>query len=76
MLQINVIREQTSKVLEGLKKRNLRDAEELVQKVIETDKTRRDTQQILDNLKAQSNADSKNWRVNEEREGCRGTSFA
>jgi seryl-tRNA synthetase len=59
MLQINVIREQTSKVLDGLKKRNLRDAEELIEKVIATDKIRRDSQQILDNLKARSNADSK-----------------
>jgi len=59
MLQINVIREQTAKVIEGLKKRNLKEAEELVAKVIETDKQRRETQQVLDNLKAKSNADSK-----------------
>jgi seryl-tRNA synthetase len=59
MLQINVIREQTEKVLEGLKKRYLKDAEELVSKVIETDKQRRETQQTLDNLKAKSNIDSK-----------------
>ena len=59
MLQINVIREQTEKVIEGLKKRYLKDAEELVSKVIETDKQRRETQQILDNLKAKSNTDSK-----------------
>lgn len=59
MLQLNVIREQTEKVLEGLKKRGLKDAEELVQKVIETDRLRRETQQILDDIKAKSNADSK-----------------
>jgi seryl-tRNA synthetase len=59
MLQLNVIREQTEKVLEGLKKRGLKDAEELVQKVIETDRIRRETQQILDDIKAKSNADSK-----------------
>ena len=59
MLQINVIREQTEKVIEGLKKRYLKDAEELVSKVIEIDKLRRETQQILDNLKAKSNTDSK-----------------
>jgi seryl-tRNA synthetase len=59
MLQINVIREQTGKVVEGLKKRYLKDAEELVSKVIDTDKQRRETQQVLDNLKAKSNAESK-----------------
>ncbi len=59
MLQINVIREQTEKVIEGLKKRYLKDAEELVSQVIEIDKQRRETQQILDNLKAKSNTDSK-----------------
>jgi seryl-tRNA synthetase len=59
MLQINVLREQTEKVIEGLKKRYLKDAEELVSKVIEIDKQRRETQQILDNLKAKSNTDSK-----------------
>jgi seryl-tRNA synthetase len=59
MLQVNVVREQTAKVLEGLKKRYLKDAEELVAKVIETDKQRRETQQLLDSLKAKSNTDSK-----------------
>lgn len=59
MLQLNVIREQTQKVLTGLKKRNLTEAEELVSKVIETDRLRRETQQALDDVKAKSNADSK-----------------
>ena len=59
MLQINVIREQTEKVLEGLKKRHFKDAQELIAKAIETDKQRRETQQQLDNLKAKSNTDSK-----------------
>jgi len=59
MLQVNVIREQKEKVLEGLKKRYFKDAEELVNKVIETDKIRRETQQLLDGLKAKSNTDSK-----------------
>ncbi len=59
MLQVNVIREQREKVLEGLKKRYLKDAEELVDKVIETDKVRRETQQQVDLLKAKSNTDSK-----------------
>ena len=59
MLQVNVIREQKEKVLEGLKKRYFKDAEELVNKVIETDKIRRETQQLLDGLKGKSNTDSK-----------------
>lgn len=59
MLQLNVIREQTEKVLLGLSKRNLKEAGELVGKVIETDRLRRETQQLLDDIKAKSNADSK-----------------
>lgn len=59
MLQIAVIREQTDKVLEGLKKRNLKDAATIVQQVIENDQRRRDTQKAVDDIKAQSNIDSK-----------------
>ena len=59
MLQLQVIRENTDKVLEGLRKRNMRDGEQLVRQVIEIDKERRDTQIQLDTLKAKSNADSK-----------------
>lgn len=59
MLQLQVIREQTQKVLAGLSKRNFKEAEALVTKAIETDKLRRETQQQLDNLKAKTNADSK-----------------
>ena len=51
MLQLQVIRENTDKVLEGLRKRNLRDGEDLVRLVIETDKARRETQNQLDALK-------------------------
>ena len=59
MLQINIIRAQTDKVLEGLKKRHFKDAEEFVSKAIETDKQRREIQLQLDNLKAKSNTESK-----------------
>jgi len=59
MLQVAVIREQTDKVLAGLRKRNFKDAETLVNEVIQTDQRRRDTQKLLDDLKAKSNADSK-----------------
>jgi len=59
MLTLQILREQTSAVIDGLKKRNFKDAEFLVQQVIENDKSRRETQNTLDTLKAKSNADSK-----------------
>src|SRR5688572_3585922 len=59
MLQVAVIREQTDKVLNGLRKRNFKDAETLVNQVIQNDQQRRDTQKLLDDLKAKSNIDSK-----------------
>lgn len=59
MLTLQILREQTDMVLEGLKKRNFKDAEILVQQLIENDKLRRETQNTLDTLKAKSNADSK-----------------
>ncbi|HEY3404126.1 MAG TPA: serine--tRNA ligase [Ohtaekwangia sp.] len=59
MLQVAVIREQTNKVLDGLRKRNFKDAETLVNEVMLIDQRRRDTQKQLDDLKAKSNIDSK-----------------
>lgn len=59
MLQANVIREQTNAVLAGLQKRNFKEGEVLVIEFIENDQLRRDTQKILDDLKAKSNTDSK-----------------
>lgn len=59
MLQLQVLRDQTEKVIEGLNKRNFKDAETLVNQVIENDKLRRSTQLALDDIKAKSNADSK-----------------
>jgi seryl-tRNA synthetase len=59
MLTLQILREQTNAVIDGLKKRNFKDAELLVEQVIENDKLRRETQNILDSLKAKSNADSK-----------------
>jgi len=59
MLTLQTLREQTDIVLQGLKKRNFKDAESLVQQIIENDKLRRETQNTLDTLKAKSNADSK-----------------
>jgi len=59
MLTLQILREQTQTVIEGLKKRNFKDAESLVEQVIENDRLRRETQTTLDALKAKSNADSK-----------------
>ncbi|GHM99985.1 serine--tRNA ligase [Cytophagales bacterium WSM2-2] len=59
MLQLQVLREETTRVLEGLAKRNFKDAEELVNQAVESDKQRRKTQLDLDELKAKSNAHSK-----------------
>src|SRR5882672_7511893 len=59
MLQVQVLRDDTKRVIEGLAKRNFKDAEELVNLAIENDKQRRKTQLDLDDLKAKSNANSK-----------------
>ena len=59
MLTLQVLREHTNLVLDGLKKRNVHDAESLVQQVIENDRLRRETQNTLDAIKAKSNTDSK-----------------
>lgn len=59
MLQLSVIRENTEKVLAGLRKRNLKDAEVLINRVVDTDRARREKQRVLDDIKAKSNADSK-----------------
>src|SRR5258706_24192 len=59
MLQVQVLRDDTKRVINGLAKRNFKDAEELVNQAIENDKQRRKTQLDLDELKAKSNANSK-----------------
>jgi seryl-tRNA synthetase len=59
MLQVGVIREQTDNILQGLRKRNFKDAETLIREILENDQKRRDTQKLLDDLKAKSNSDSK-----------------
>jgi len=59
MLQVVHIREQRDKVIAGLKKRGLKDVEELLDKVIKLDDDRKDFQQKADDLKAKSNAESK-----------------
>ena len=67
MLQAVAIREQKEKVLKGLRKRNLKDAETLVQQVLDNDLLRRDTQKILDDLKSRLNSDSR--KIGELNEG-------
>lgn len=59
MLQINVIRENTELVLEGLKKRNMRDAETLINQALTVDKVRREKQQQYDSVVGESNRISK-----------------
>ncbi len=59
MLQVNVIRENKEKVIEGLKKRGIKNVEELLQTVLDVDQQRKDTQKKSDDLKARSNTDSK-----------------
>lgn len=59
MLQINVIRENTELVLEGLKKRNMRDAESLINQALAVDKVRREKQQQYDAVVGESNRISK-----------------
>lgn len=59
MLQVAYIREQREKVIAGLKKRGLKDIEELLAKVIKFDDDRKDHQQKADDLKAKSNLESK-----------------
>ena len=59
MLQVPTIREQREKVIAGLKKRGLKDVEELLDKVIKLDDDRKANQQKADDLKAKSNAESK-----------------
>ena len=59
MLQVQYIRENKQVVLEGLAKRNLVNAEELIQNVLEADESRRKAQVFLDDVLAESNKLSK-----------------
>lgn len=59
MLQIQLLRDNSDSILEGLKKRNLKDADSLIKSVLDIDASRRTTQKSLDDLKAKSNAESK-----------------
>lgn len=59
MLQVATIREQRNNVMIGLKKRGLKNAEELIDKAIALDVNRKDTQKRADDLKAKSNVEAR-----------------
>lgn len=55
MLQIHVVREDREKIIQGLNKRRLKDAEVLIDKAIALDQKRRETQRHNDDLLSQAN---------------------
>ena len=59
MLQVNFIRDNFDKAVEGLKKRNFPQAEEILSQVLGLDKQRKRTQAERDQLQAESNTISK-----------------
>ena len=59
MLTLKLITEETDRVIKGLEKKHFKGAREAVEKVLEYDKLRRETQQKPDNNKQQQNQLSK-----------------
>ena len=59
MLQVQFIRDNKEKVLQGLAKRNFANAETIIEQILIADKTRRTTQVSLDTILAESNKISK-----------------
>lgn len=59
MLTLKLISEETERVVRGLEKKHFNGAREAIEKVLEYDKLRRETQQELDNNKQQQNQLSK-----------------
>ncbi len=55
MLTLKLITEETERVIKGLEKKHFANAREAVEKVLEYDKIRRETQQKLDSNKQQQN---------------------
>ena len=55
MLTLKLISEETERVIKGLEKKHFNDAREAVEKVLEYDRLRRETQQKLDTNKQQQN---------------------
>jgi len=56
MLQIHIVRDQREKVIQGLKKRRLKDAEALVDSVLSLDTKRKEIQKRNDDVLAESNS--------------------
>lgn len=56
MLQVSLIREEREKVIQGLKKRRISNAEASVENIIQLDLKRRQTQQQQDSILAEANA--------------------
>jgi seryl-tRNA synthetase len=56
MLTLKLINEETDRVIKGLEKKQFKNAKEAIDKVIATDKSRREAQQKLDAQKQQANA--------------------
>ena len=54
MLTLRLITEDTERVIKGLEKKHFKEAREAINKVLETDKLRRETQQTLDNNLAEA----------------------
>ncbi len=59
MLTLNLIKNDTDKVVRGLEKKHFKNAKEAIDKVLEIDKKRREAQQVMDLKKAESNQLSK-----------------
>ncbi len=59
MLTLKLISEETDRVIKGLEKKHFAGAREAVEKVLEYDRLRRESQQKLDNNKQQQNQLSK-----------------
>lgn len=59
MLQVHYIKENRAKIVQGLQKRRLKDAEALIDEVLSLDAKRRETQTNLDQILAESNRVSK-----------------
>lgn len=55
MLQVSLIREEKEKVIQGLKKRRLRQVEESIEEILSLDLKRRQTQQQQDTLLSEAN---------------------
>jgi seryl-tRNA synthetase len=59
MLQLQVIRDEPQKIIQGLSKRNFTEAQSILARVTELDKQSRQLQTTVDNIRAKVNADSK-----------------